>query len=207
VLVTSFDPLKVYVFDEFYLRICGSKYDLNDITDAFKHLTNFSIQKTNSRVTNKDEDLVMSQSEFVKKAFRGDEAKATAVRAKMEEIIAKTMRTGQESGIEHKPNCFEIYGFDFMLDQKLDPWLLEVNLSPACAERTEWLVGMLDRMANGLLNLLENRLAQVSDDFKGDLKALMQAKKAQSPELDGWKLIYDQQADSENYKNFNTHQQ
>lgn len=43
VLVTSYDPLKVYLFDEFYVRLCGSKYDLSDISDNYKHLTNFSI--------------------------------------------------------------------------------------------------------------------------------------------------------------------
>lgn len=43
VLVSSFDPLKIYIFPEFYLRICGSKYDLSDIKDSYKHLTNFSI--------------------------------------------------------------------------------------------------------------------------------------------------------------------
>lgn len=58
------------------------------------------------------------------------------IRQNFEKIIIKTLRSGQEAGIEHRNNSFEIYGFDFMLDQNLNAWLLEVNLSPACAERT-----------------------------------------------------------------------
>lgn len=36
----------------------------------------------------------------------------------------------------------------------MHPWLLEVNLSPACKERAEWLTEMLDEMATGLVDIL-----------------------------------------------------
>lgn len=63
VLVTSFEPLKFYVYKKAYLRICGSAFDLTEINDPFKHISNYSIQK--NKADNQDEDLVMSSDDFM----------------------------------------------------------------------------------------------------------------------------------------------
>jgi tubulin monoglycylase TTLL3/8 len=57
-----------------------------------------------------------------------------------------------------------------MLDNKLNPWLLEVNLSPACAERTEWLIKMLDNATDHLFDILENKILELTDDFLNPIK-------------------------------------
>jgi hypothetical protein len=101
----------------------------------------------------------------------------------------KTIKSGQEAGIENMKNCFEIYGFDFMLDRNLNPWLLEVNLSPACAERTPWLVNMLDRMADGLFDMIESKFTKVSDDFRGPLRKYLIKKRKFEPK-DNWTCIF-----------------
>ncbi len=43
---------------------------------------------------------------------------------------------------------------NLLQDSDVNPWLLEVNLSPACAERTAFLKEMLDDMSIGLLKLV-----------------------------------------------------
>jgi tubulin polyglutamylase TTLL5 len=35
--------------------------------------------------------------------------------------------------IPHRGNCFELFGFDVLVDSNFKPWLLEVNLSPSMA--------------------------------------------------------------------------
>ena len=76
---------------------------------------------------------------------------------RVKEIVLHTLYCAKDN-VRHSNNCFELYGFDFILDSKLRPWLLEVNLSPACMERTDWLTEMLDAMADGMIEILEEKL-------------------------------------------------
>jgi hypothetical protein len=74
--------------------------------------------------------------------------------------VIKSLKCYQSTIKPHR-SCFEMYGYDFLLTDDFRPmllcntlWDVEVNMSPACAERTEWLTDMVDQMAEGLLSLV-----------------------------------------------------
>lgn len=39
--------------------------------------------------------------------------------------------------IEHRKNSWELYGFDYMIDDEYNAWLIEINSSPACDYSTK----------------------------------------------------------------------
>lgn len=49
VVVTSYDPLRIYVYREGLVRFASEKYEASEISESniFSHLTNYSINKKN----------------------------------------------------------------------------------------------------------------------------------------------------------------
>eukprot|EP00347_Sterkiella_histriomuscorum_P013320 403365167 len=162
VLVTSWEPLDVYIFQSAYLKICGSEFNLQNLSDQYRHLSNFTVQKNNNQPS-QWEDLVMSNEQFQEYLLKTNSEQfqsftwTDTLFPKIQDVIYKTFKGVQDSQ-EQRTNTFEIYGIDLILDEDLNPWIIEVNLSPACNERTDFLTQMLDDMSLDLLQYLENKI-------------------------------------------------
>ncbi|XP_072424074.1 tubulin polyglutamylase TTLL5 isoform X3 [Chiloscyllium punctatum] len=147
VLVTSYDPLVVYLYEEGLTRFATVKYDraTKNIKNQFMHLTNYSINKKSQDYVSCDdpdvEDYGNKWSMSAMLRYLKQEGMDTvALMAQIEDLIIKALiaaelhiASASKMFVPHRGNCFELYGFDVLIDSNLKPWLLEVNLSPSLA--------------------------------------------------------------------------
>ncbi|XP_064624903.1 probable tubulin polyglutamylase TTLL9 [Lineus longissimus] len=130
VLVMSYVPLKVWLYRGGFARFSLTRYSLSSIDDAYVHLTNVAIQKTAPDYdpekgckwsTQQLREFLIAQHglEKVEECF-----------SEMDNIFIKSLLSVQKVMINDK-HCFELYGYDILLDKNLKPWLIEVNASPS----------------------------------------------------------------------------
>ena len=158
VLVTCLAPLTVYVFSGFYCRLCSNPFDLAAVGDPSRHLTNYSVNKANFREGAGQLRSSVLDDEFLKAYLRERRGFdwAAQMQPRLEAIVVEALKSAADK-MKPRERSFEVYGFDILLDADLNPFLLEVNLSPACDEREPFLTAMLDDMTLGLFQLLREK--------------------------------------------------
>ena len=52
-----------------------------------------------------------------------------------------------------RASCFELFGYDFIIDEDINVWLIEVNTNPCIEESSSILKVYLPRMIDDMLKL------------------------------------------------------
>eukprot|EP00826_Nyctotherus_ovalis_P024158 TRINITY_DN1870_c0_g3_i2.p1 TRINITY_DN1870_c0_g3~~TRINITY_DN1870_c0_g3_i2.p1 ORF type:complete len:618 (-),score=184.58 TRINITY_DN1870_c0_g3_i2:208-1884(-) len=154
VLVYGCDPLRIFIFREGLARLATDPYvppNNSNLADFFMHLTNYAINKNNDEfIFNNDPDKAdvghKRSLEFVWRHIDENGGSSEEIRGRIKEIIVKTLCSVQpelansyrscQPSDDKNDKCFEILGFDILIDSKFKPWLLEVNHSPSFSTDT-----------------------------------------------------------------------
>jgi len=149
VLVTSANPLRLFIFKDGLARFCTVPYAAptrENILDDCMHLTNYSVNRRSSDFkasssASSDDGSKRSISSVFRMLRKERGVDIDKVWSDIEDVITKTMLMCQPvlatvySSCFHSYNggfsCFELLGFDVMLDDAYKPWLIEVNHSPS----------------------------------------------------------------------------
>jgi tubulin polyglutamylase TTLL5 len=80
----------------------------------------------------------------------------------------------------HKNNCFEMLGFDILLDSDMKPWLMEVNLSPSLATESPLDLKIKSNLFIDTMNMMcikrFDRRKENINKIKNRVKNIMRAK-------------------------------
>jgi tubulin polyglutamylase TTLL5 len=168
VLVTSFKPLEAFIYKEGFARVSTHQYSLDpkDFDNKFIHLTNASIQRMNEDGPKRD-----NPTEATEESTGGSKIPLHGpfgLWDRMEKLgmdidliwrniclcVLKSLVVVDEK-MPHQPCCFEVFGFDILLDQDLKPWLIEVNASPSMSRDNQLDVRVKTAMITDTIRLVD----------------------------------------------------
>ncbi|XP_060058228.1 tubulin polyglutamylase TTLL7 isoform X2 [Erinaceus europaeus] len=191
ILVTSCDPLKIFLYHDGLVRMGTEKYippNESNLTQLYMHLTNYSVNKHNEHFgRDETEDKGSKRSiKWFTEFLQANEHDVSKFWSDISELVVKTLivaephvlhayrmcRPGQPPGSESV--CFEVLGFDILLDRKLKPWLLEINRAPSFG--TDQKIDY-DVKRGVLLNALKLLNIRTSDKRKNLAKQKAEAQK------------------------------
>jgi hypothetical protein len=170
VLVTSIDPWRIYIFKEGLARFASEPYsDSGSKSNRFSHLTNYSINKKhekyiqNMNLETDDEGNKWSLS-ALSKYLESNGVDMNLLWSRIYDIIIKSILwvdnhiyTAIKKIPGFKNNCFEVFGFDILLDSNLRPWILEANLSPSFATDSPLDLAIKSNLITDVFNLISLR--------------------------------------------------
>lgn len=153
-LITSFSPLCVWLHRSGFARFSKHRFSLQNLEDSFVHLTNHAIQKLDVDYNATETDCKWPLSSLRKhlKQTVGEENTLRCFQ-KIEETVVHTMLSVKSVMISD-PHCFELYGFDVLIDDNLQPWLVEVNASPSMTSDTDTDAAMKSRILHDTFDVL-----------------------------------------------------
>ena len=179
VLVTH--NLKVYFFKEGHLKTCSIPFDIES-KDAYRHITNYSFQKHNINFQKYEKGNEVPFYDLQKYLDENYPQKNYKIKIdlynQIKEIVSISMMSVRYQINKNKRNYqFEIFGYDFMLDEEFNLFLIEINDDPGIEESSPWIQIIIPRMLDDALRLTIDQIFPPHYDFSKNYKKENDSKK------------------------------
>ncbi|TKS85313.1 Tubulin--tyrosine ligase [Collichthys lucidus] len=168
-------------------------YNSSDLQDMTSHLTNHCIQKEHSQNYGRyEEGNEMFFDEFRLYLLNTHNVTLeTTILPQIKQII-KSCLTCIEPTISTKHlsyQSFQLFGFDFMVDESFKVWLIEINGAPACAQKLypELCQGIVDVAVSSVfaLNSSGDSSSASSSPYSSSPSSTFSTNSCSSPKLRG----------------------
>ncbi|MBB3189529.1 PqqD family peptide modification chaperone [Halomonas cerina] len=135
VLITSLEPLRVYLYRQGFAKLASEPWDPEDADNPYSQLTNPDINALNSRAEVPVEFIDLDRyRQWLRDQGHDDDR----LFARIHDLVALTTisavdamrRRTAQAGADPR-GCYELLGLDCLVDDTLRPWILECNLSPS----------------------------------------------------------------------------
>ena len=155
-LVTCYSPLTAYLYRTGFCRFTSVKYSLNleDLSNNQIHLTNVAVQKTSDTYDKQigGKWYFREMKLFLMSKF--NEEKVNKMFDDIQSLIIKSFKAVQNVIAKDK-HCFEMYGYDILIDENLRPWLIEINANASLTANTELDAETKIKMLDDLLTIVD----------------------------------------------------
>eukprot|EP00929_Paragymnodinium_shiwhaense_P055274 TRINITY_DN27700_c0_g2_i1.p1 TRINITY_DN27700_c0_g2~~TRINITY_DN27700_c0_g2_i1.p1 ORF type:complete len:685 (+),score=158.44 TRINITY_DN27700_c0_g2_i1:160-2214(+) len=157
-------PLQAYHFRDAYLRTTSTPYTVKSL-DKMIHLNNDAVQNKGENYGKFESANKLSLEEFQRYLDEHHKKDRLSVREglmpRIRSLMADAVRSAA-SGLNPRglDYCFEVYGFDFMVDASFRPWLIECNANPCLDLCSAYLSHLIPTMLDQALTLTLDRFFQ-----------------------------------------------
>jgi tubulin--tyrosine ligase like protein 10 len=141
-----------------YVRMSLNTYTTENFAkDKITHLTNNSVQKNHPDYKNLKEKSIISIDSLVENIIamgkiQSKEEYGVKVDKKIQEIMSLIFTVIKDK-LDRKFGCFELFGFDFLLDDNLNPYLIEINTNPAIYTDTQVQKDLLPKLVEDIVKM------------------------------------------------------
>ncbi|XP_028676025.1 tubulin--tyrosine ligase [Erpetoichthys calabaricus] len=151
----------IYLYKEGVLRTSSEPYNSSDFNDKTSHLTNHCIQKEHSRNFGKyEEGNEIFFDEFAQYLQCScNTSLESSILPQIKQIVRSCLMC-IEPAISTKLlsyQSFQLFGFDFMVDEDLKVWLIEINGAPACAQK------LYPELCQGIIDMAISTIFPLND--------------------------------------------